>query len=529
MQKNELISEKSKEAKYNNLGMKIFNSLTYCSVYITIGFRGSCTSVTLSLLEWNTGTTTSAIGLLVTFRGLGLLCASFITGILFNAVSRKENKKVTIFKRIFTHHSVMFFFAIVQSICLIIVPVVYNFFLLCFLMFFVGFSSCFLEIGCFNGLIGTFQKKADGVSQILQGFYGIGSLTFPLIAAIIFATVDSAKTQLILAYGICGTLCYFPSLFFLLLAKNPVIKGKEEKSNQKENESKKKELVKNQQIEDGEENLQNEGLGEDNKQKEDYEKKKASKEKKESFDKIMKVILRIILIGLVGLMKLLFIGAQIAFSSLIFIYGKRKNLSNDANLAILSSGFFITFTISRFVFGFIGSFIKALYILSFSLCGCVVVFIFFIIFSNNAIVLWICTFAFGIFASPCSACILLLLQSNFNILLSPLSTSVIMFFQYIGEMSIISIISFLSDDNILGPDGVLYSCFVCVLVTLVLFIITSSLGFVYRCIEKKTDTKNEKNKEKTELLEEKNNNEQESKKEESIINSSNKVTEPIAQ
>lgn len=450
--------EKKKKINFREFLQKLPQTLTYLICFFSLGIFYAVTGPTMSLLAERMGVSENYAGYLLTFRGIGILPSSMLTGIIFGwfQIFDGEKKKPFLidFFRI-TINKIMIFSYLIVTLTVVLTPFITNFVLMSILFIIQGVFTSFVEIGSYLCIANLWREKVYPFNQLLSTTFGLGNFLLPLLIAQIFSFVKIEKTQLYLSYFIAGCLTCMPCVWLLAFVNTPPAPRETSKKKKKEKEQPNK-------------------------------KERFNKFKKDAFTKFKSFFsVRNLIIFLSGCTRVCGSGAAIGFAGLIFLFGSENKLETNANLSYLVSLMYLLQVTIGPIFTLISVVIKPLYIAAISLGIVLVNFICWTIFVRSTIMLWIGTIVFGVFSAPLSSALLSLPLVNFGIPLNANTASFLSVLQFIGEIGMPTIMTAVSNKALLGSNGYIYSAMVVFLLANVFLAIVSVIGFFYNLHRKK--------------------------------------------
>jgi FHS family Na+ dependent glucose MFS transporter 1 len=189
---------------------KYFQTATYCCTYISQGLTGGCIGPTLLLLASNTSAALDDIGLIFTFRGVGWIIGSLVSGKLYE-LSFFSGRR----------HRILAFAVVAMAAFLFVFPFITNFYLLLFLHFLHALLMSANDVGCNSLMFIVWGTEVNPYMQLLHFSFGIGATASPAIIAMVL-WVAPANQQLLWSYWVLGGIVSLPLLLvFSVKSPNP--------------------------------------------------------------------------------------------------------------------------------------------------------------------------------------------------------------------------------------------------------------------------------------------------------------------
>jgi MFS transporter, FHS family, Na+ dependent glucose transporter 1 len=350
----EMIQEIPKSSIWTKqLFLNISTTLVYYYTYVCLGFLISSLGWSNIQLQRNTDSSIEKIGFLFTARGTAWFFGSIISGKVLDIVSSPKFK----FKHIIHPH---FLYALILCIIVLLytlIPIITNYYLLLLIHFTYGGFGGMLDVFPNVLIMWIWKEKSGPWIQFLHACFGIGSFTSPFIAGLI---MDGGNMmRFFWSFWIISLLFLLCISFFIVIPAPNV--GNEE------------EILQNA----DQENVP-----------------------KQKFN-LLKLISKEFLLSLViALLLGAYVGGEVAYGGLLSNYFVELKFGDVKQAAYLTSGFWLSFTVGRFISGILSIFLDSrIYIstsFSISLIGLVLI----LIFSSNLTILWISTLLVGFFYGP---------------------------------------------------------------------------------------------------------------------------------
>lgn len=179
-----------------------FYFLTYSVSFIALGLAVTSLGPMLPYLAENTGVNFSQISFLFTANSLGYMIGSAGGGRFYDR---------------FKGHILMAACLVLMILTTAAIPLISEFYLLLFVMFFFGLGTGLLDIGGNLSLLWVYQSRVGPFMNALHFFFGIGALLSPIILHQIMTLANGAITW---PYWTIAIL-YIPSLIGFLRLKSP--------------------------------------------------------------------------------------------------------------------------------------------------------------------------------------------------------------------------------------------------------------------------------------------------------------------
>lgn len=231
---------------------------------------------------------------------------------------------------------------VLLGVCVGLIPVIHSIWLLVGMIFLIGIMQSNLDVGGNTLLVWLHGNKVAPFMNSLHFFFGLGSFIAPLIIA-----QSLRGTQTInIAFWIMSILIILPVPFFLSL-KSP------------ENPDESKSITK--------------------------ENARPKSDKR--------------IISLLIMFFLFFAGAEITFSNWIYTHGLKSGFLTIETSAYLTSAFWGTFMIGRFLGIGVSRRFTSLQIIWVDLIGGLSSLLLMLVFPNSVLVLWVCSALIGLFVA----------------------------------------------------------------------------------------------------------------------------------
>jgi FHS family Na+ dependent glucose MFS transporter 1 len=150
-------------------------TLVYYLAFIILGLTTAASGPSLPKLAEHTASGLDRISLIFVFSSLGYLAGSFLGGRAYDR---------------FPGHKLMSLTLIVIGIASLLIPISRSMSLLLFAMALSGLASGILDVGCNTLLLWTHGEKSGPFLNGLHFFFGVGSLTAPLVLAQVLLRTD---------------------------------------------------------------------------------------------------------------------------------------------------------------------------------------------------------------------------------------------------------------------------------------------------------------------------------------------------
>jgi len=286
---------------------------------IILGLTMAASGPSLPTLVEHTSSSLDRISLIFIFGSLGYVIGSYVGGRAYDRYSG---------------HKILATSLLIIAIASILIPIARSLEFLLFAMFLSGLASGGLDTGCNTLIMWAHGEKAGPFLNGLHFFFGVGSLTAPLLLAqVLLRTGDINWVYWIFS------IVSVPIMVWLWFLPEP-----------------------NRSIMD---------------------------EEKNSTFSIVPVLLVVILF-------LLYVGLELGFGNWIYTYSLTLGLGTTISAAFLNSAFWGSFTLGRLLAVWISTRLRPQTILFMDILGCTISTIIIMLWKDSTSVLWIGTIGLGI-------------------------------------------------------------------------------------------------------------------------------------
>ena len=291
----------------------------YYLSFIILGLTTAASGPSLLKLAEHTSSGLERISLIFIFGPLGYLIGSFFGGRAYDRLSG---------------HKLMALTMLIVAIASALIPIARSLEILLFAMFLSGLASGILDVGCNTLILWTHGEKAGPFLNGLHFFFGIGSLTAPLLLAPILLRTGNIHWL----YWIFAIVC-IPVMIWLWFLPEP--------------------------------------------------KHRATEESKSSSFPIFPVAVMMVLF-------VLYVGLELGFGNWIYTYALSLELGTEITSAYLTSAFWGSFTFGRLLGIWISSRLRSQTILFMDVIGCTISIIIIMLWKESSLALWVGTIGLGI-------------------------------------------------------------------------------------------------------------------------------------
>ncbi|KAL9657642.1 hypothetical protein ABK040_012720 [Willaertia magna] len=475
---------------------EFYESLLLCYGFIPLGLGISTLGPTLPFLSENVKTDVDTMGWVFTCRGVGYILTSMGGGYLLDVIKSKVKSEL---KQTILNQLLIFIGMILISGSFFIIPFITQFWILCAIYFITGLGLGLVDLISNVLMIWIWGKdKALGpFMQLLHAFFGVGALIAPLFLKAALNQTKYAPTTL--TYFICAIIVatsVFTNIIFCLLA------FKQSKDNEKlERITTENELVENSiQMDDEEDELERE-LKEENERNDHVleftneknnieeninletinEEKETTKinnneeedqhlEEYEDFPLWRKIALSL----LTAFALFNYVGCEIDYGGLIFTYLHDTKLTTDDEASLINSGFWLSFTIFRFLGVILTSIFPDAVLLIVDSLFCFVGLLPILIFPKSIAAIWVGSIILGFAFATQFPLTIALPSSYMKIQVTGWMTSVMVIGAVVGELIVpvlmTNLFKFVSPFSLFWLIlGVCTIAFICYIVLLVAF------------------------------------------------------------
>ncbi len=286
----------SKLSMSDSLSGKLIKTGSYYLSFIIIGMCVSILGPTLPDLAKNTHSSLSHLSFLFTARSLGFLIGAYLGGRIYDEVKG---------------HPVIAITLLASALFIALIPVLELLGVLIFVLFMLGISESFIDVGSNTLLVWIHREKVGTFMNGLHFFFGVGGF----IAPVILAQVIILYSDFSWAYWILALLILPLALAFFIIPSPPIKHVNVEYENGNRNWA---------------------------------------------------------LVGGTILFFFLWVGTETGFGGWIFTYALMSELTDKAGAAYLTSAFWGAFTISRLVSIFLAVRLKPITMLFASVIGTII-------------------------------------------------------------------------------------------------------------------------------------------------------------
>jgi len=291
----------------------------YYLSFIILGLTTAASGPSLIKLAEHTSSGLDQISLIFVYGSFGYLVGSFLGGRAYDRVSGHKLMAITL---------------LITGIASAVMPIARSLQVLLFAMFMSGFASGILDVGSNTLLMWIHGEKAGPFLNGLHFFFGIGSLTAPiLLAQVLLRTGDIHWL-----YWTFSITC-IPIMLWLWFLPEP--------------------------------------------------KHAVTKESKSASFPVIPVLLIVILF-------ILYVGLELGFGNWIYTYALTLELGTTITAAYLTSVFWGSFTLGRLLGIWVSTRFRSQTILFVDIVGCAISTILIMLWKESSLALWVGTFGLGI-------------------------------------------------------------------------------------------------------------------------------------
>ena len=291
----------------------------YYLSFIILGLTTAASGPSLLKLAEHTGSALDRISLIFVFGSFGYLVGSFLGGRLFDRISG---------------HKLMAITMLIVGIASVLIPISRSLEILLFAMFLSGIASGILDVGCNTLLMWIHGDKAGPFLNGLHFFFGVGSLTAPLM----FEQALAQTGDIHWLYWSFAIVC-IPVMIWLWFLKEPEHGGTDEI-------------------------------------------------KSASFSMLPVFVMAVLFF--------LYVGLELGFGNWIYTYAFTLKLETDLTAARLTSAFWGSFTVGRLLGVWISTRLRSKTILFMDIIGCAISIVVIMLWKDSSFALWVGTIGLGL-------------------------------------------------------------------------------------------------------------------------------------
>ena len=299
---------------------KLIATTAYYLSFIIMGATTAASGPSLPALATNTSSGLERISLIFIFGSLGYLIGSYIGGRAYDLIPG---------------HKVMAGVLLVLGVASTFIPISHTLGALLFFMFLSGFATGVLDVGCNTLLLWTHGEKAGPFLNGLHFFFGVGSVTAPLLLARVLLTTGSINWM----YWFFAITCLPVAIWLWVLPEPSHHMHSDEKKN---------------------------------------------------------APLPLIPVVFCLLLFLLYVGLELGFGNWVYTYALTLGLETTITAAYLTSAFWGSFTLGRLLGVWVSTRARSQTILFIDLLGCAISTIIIMIWKDSNLALWIGTIGLGV-------------------------------------------------------------------------------------------------------------------------------------
>lgn len=303
-----------------NSSSKTIATIIYYLAFIIMGATTAASGPSLPALAENTSSGLEQISLIFVFSSLGYLISSYFGGRAYDRIPG---------------HKLMAAILIILGIASALIPIANSISLLLLFMFFSGFATGLLDVGCNTLLLWTHGEKSGPYLNGLHFFFGIGSFTAPLLLAQVLLLTGGIHWM----YWVFAILCLPVAIWFWFLPEPATHIQSDESKN---------------------------------------------------------TALPLIPIVLCVLLFFLYVGLELGFGNWVYTYALTLGLGTTITAAYLTSAFWGAFTVGRLLGVWISTRMRAQNILIMDVVGCLVSTLIIMLWKDSVIALWVGTIGLGL-------------------------------------------------------------------------------------------------------------------------------------
>lgn len=291
----------------------------YYLSFIILGLTTAASGPSLLKLTEHTGSTLDRISLIFVFGSLGYLVGSFLGGRAYDHLSG---------------HKLMALTMLIVGIASVLIPITGSLEILLFAFFLSGLASGILDVGCNTLLMWIHGEKAGPFLNGLHFFFGVGSLTAPLM----FEQALAQTGDIHWLYWSFAIVC-IPVMIWLWFLKEP------------------------------EHGVTNEI-------------------KSAPFSMLPVLVMAVLFF--------LYVGLELGFGNWIYTYAFTLKLETDLTAARLTSAFWGSFTAGRLLGIWISTRLRSKAILFMDIIGCAISIMVIMLWKDSNLALWVGTIGLGL-------------------------------------------------------------------------------------------------------------------------------------
>jgi MFS transporter, FHS family, Na+ dependent glucose transporter 1 len=304
----------------SNRSHPLLVTLVYYLAFIILGLTTAANGPSLPKLAEHTASGLDRISLIFVFSSFGYLSGSFLGGRAFDRVSG---------------HRLMSIAMIIIGFASVLIPISRSMSLLLLAMTLSGLAAGILDVGCNTLLLWTHGEKSGPFLNGLHFFFGVGSLTAPLVLAQVLLRTNDIH-WLFYSFAI---VCLPIAIWLWLLPEPPHRVHKDQRAN---------------------------------------------------------AALPVVPVVLIVMLFLLYVGLELGFGNWIYTYALTLGLGTTVTAAYLTSVFWGSFTLGRLLGIWVSTQMRTQMILFMDLIGCAISAILIMLWKDSALALWLGTFGLGI-------------------------------------------------------------------------------------------------------------------------------------
>lgn len=291
----------------------------YYLAFIILGLTTAASGPSLLKLAEHTTSELDMISLIFVFSSLGYLVGSFLGGRAYDR---------------FSSHRLMSITLLIMGVTCIFIPISRSLEILLFAMLLNGFAAGILDVGCNTLLVWTHGEKAGPFLNGLHFFFGVGSLTAPLM----FAQVLLGTGDIHWLYWSFAIVCT-PIMIWLWFLPEP-----------------------------------RHGVT----------------------DEIRSASFSMLPVLVMALLFFLYVGLELGFGNWIYTYSFTLGLESDITAARLTSAFWGSFTFGRLLAVWISTRLRSKTILFMDIVGCAISIVIIMLWKDSSLALRVGTIGLGI-------------------------------------------------------------------------------------------------------------------------------------
>lgn len=299
---------------------KLIATIAYYLAFIIMGATTAASGPSLPTLASNTSSGLDRISLIFVLGSLGYLIGSYFGGRAYDRIPG---------------HKVIAVVLILLGIASTFIPIAQTLGALLFFMFLSGLATGVLDVGCNALILWTHGEKSGPFLNGLHFFFGVGSVTAPLLLAKVLLTTGSINWM----YWFFAMIC-LPIAIWLWLLPEPI--------HQMHND-----------------------------------------ENKNAPLPLIPVLLCVLLF-------FLYVGLELGFGNWIYTYALTLNLGTAITSAYLTSTFWGMFTMGRLLGVWVSTRVRSQTILFIDLLGCAISAIIIMVWKDSNLALWAGTVGLGL-------------------------------------------------------------------------------------------------------------------------------------